>query len=358
VVPLEALIPHLVAQGVLSARAVVGGGVLIREVSSRNFDAVIEVSSEPSLFVKQASGKIGRRLLAAEAAWYEQLSSHLGETIPRLLYWDAANALLVLEMVPGADMRTAADSTCRDPAVAMAVGQALGRLHTAHLPLAESAHTIPGVLFLHEPGPELLRDGSAAAIELVRLLQQEDQLADALSELRSELRAVSVIHHDLKWDNVVVEQLGEAAVAHLVDWETAGVGDAAWDVGTFLSGYVSSWIFSLPSFGETAAERMTELASRPLAQMRTPMAAFWREYLLATRTRDWSRDDGFLSRTIRCAAARLLQTALEASQLSDQLTPPVILHLQVSQNLFSKPLGAAVSLLGIQPIAIGGQDAP
>jgi hypothetical protein len=61
-------------------------------------------------------------------------------------------------------------------------------------------------------------------------------------------------------------------------------------------------------------------------------------------SRTWAAE---LLRVVQFAAARLLQTAFEATQMMQQLTSAIVLHLQLALNILQRPQEAASSLLGL-----------
>jgi thiamine kinase-like enzyme len=211
---------------------------------------------------------------------------------------------------------------------------------TTDLPAA----TMPWILTIDAPSIELLRDGSEAMIQFVALLQEQAELVVELQRQRAEWRAPTLIHGDLTWDNllVVAGQQREDAL-RLVDWEMAGLGDPAWDAGSFISEFLTSWVFSIPvAPGEMTAR--TELATFPLERAQPAMRAFWNAY---TAERDISDavQHSLLNRIVRCAAVRLLQSAIERLQGETRLTGHAILLLQLSLNILRAPGDAAHRLI-------------
>src|SRR5207245_6991515 len=137
-----------------------------------------------------------------------------------------------------------------------------------------------------------------------------------------------LVHGDVKWDNCLVA-LGEdgGEDLRLVDWETAAVGDPAWDIGSALSHYLSFWLFSIPVTGTVPPERFPELAGYPLDAMKSALSACWIAYA-DTRELPSADTSAHLLRAVQHAGVRLLQTAFESAQMMQQLTSAVILHLQ------------------------------
>jgi hypothetical protein len=352
---------YLIARGLLSPESVVSGDLLMRDMSSRNRDYAVEVRSGLSLFVKQALDP-DDRYLQIEARRYSQLASLLPSVMPRFVLWDEELAVLVVELVGDGDVHsTQAAASGKDaPAIGAAMGRAMGALHgstrvAAGIPVDEPA-ILPGVLSLHRPDVSLFRDASAAAIELVEIIQQDDWLPALLDELRRNYHFVALIHHDAKWDNFVIERADAGLRTRLVDWELAGIGDPAWDVGSVLAGYLSSWLFSIPVSGGVPPSHLLGLAERPVAAMRPSVQAFWAAYLDALGP--VPPDDppaSLLQRALLFCAGRLLQTAYEACQVADGVSSACVLHLQVAANIMRMPAVAAHRLLGL-PTAPAGVD--
>lgn len=114
--------------------------------------------------------------------------------------------------------------------IAATVGATLGRLHrgTAGLPLPPAR--LPAIL----TGLSGLDPQDSAMRAAVTTLRQHAGLVRA-AELMSAPLAGCLVNHDLKWDNIVVADDGRVV---LLDWEMAGLGDPAWDLGCLVSEHV------------------------------------------------------------------------------------------------------------------------
>ena len=67
----------------------------------------------------------------------------------------------------------------------------------------------------------------------------------------------------------------------LIDWEVAGPGPAAFDVGTVLAEYLGAWIGSIPIVEPADPGRLVARARHPLDRMRPAVHEFWSAYRLA-----------------------------------------------------------------------------
>jgi hypothetical protein len=113
-----------------------------------------------------------------------------------------------------------------------------------------------------------------------------------------------------------------------------------------LAGFLSTWIFSIPASPTSSTGTWAAAARQPLSPMRPAIAALWNAYWATTAS---SEGPGvqLMTHTMRCCAARLVQTAYEASQAAGALSGGAILHLQVAANIMDRPIDAARGLLGL-----------
>jgi hypothetical protein len=216
---------------------------------------------------------------------------------------------------------------------------------------APHAHP-PWALSIHRPDLGVMRDSSAANLEVIRIVQRSEGFSQSLDRLARDWRVECVIHYDVKWDNFIVPASDGRARRDrmkLVDWELAQEGDPCWDLGSAFAHYLSFWVFSIPVTGETPPQQWPDLARYPLARMRPALTACWNAY---RRNRDLEGDAArsTLVRSVRFAGARLVQTAYEATQASIEITGNVIILLQLAANVLARPHEAAVQLLGL-PLA-------
>jgi len=342
---------YLIDRGLLEASALVEGELVVRDRSSRNRNFTVETANGSQFLLKQGLGAEAVATVANEAAVYARLADEalVARYLPRFYDYDRSEGVLVLEYVRGAeDLRSHHLNSGRFSAgPAAELGAALGTLHRITRTAAEPApYAAAWVLSLHEPSLAIHREISAAGLELLRVLQQAEDLGESLARLRETWRPDALIHADIKWDNCLVRDAGGSSEEiRLVDWESSYRGDPCWDFGSALSQYLSFWLFSIPVTGEVPPARFPELAASPLDSMKPALAACWLAYRQALGVEaDEAR--AVLLRSVELAGARLVQTAFEAAQMMQMLTSSLILHLQLANNVLTRP-EAAVRLLGL-----------
>jgi aminoglycoside phosphotransferase (APT) family kinase protein len=341
------IVPYLLRHRLVSPRSVVASDLGVFDASSRNRNYRVVSRSGPSYLVKIGTGD-ARSTVAREAAIYERLAvGAMAPYIPRFDRYDPEEDVLVIELVDGEDLhRHHADGGRFATSTAAALGRALATLHRETW-LAEpmQAAWLPWALSVHRPDLNAIRDLSAGNIELVKIVQRFGDFREELDAIARDWRVACVIHNDVKLDNCIVPESRRGSIT-LVDWELSAEGDPSWDIGSVFSHYLSLWLLSMPITVETPPASWPELAQYPLARMRPALAACWTAYadvlgLVGSDAHDRLRH------AIRCAAARLLQTGIEYTQFSLQLTSNAICLLQLSLNVLTRPEDAAQMLLGL-----------
>ncbi|MEA2149711.1 MAG: hypothetical protein QOD69_1541 [Solirubrobacteraceae bacterium] len=303
---------YLLARRLISRRSIVSGRLRIADASSRNRNFRVSGAPGESYLLKQGLAADSAHTLANEVALYRRLVA-VAAWIPRLVAHDAQRGVLILEWIEGGQ---ALDRRGRcSPTLAAVLGRVLADLHAIAPDGEELRRDAPWVLALHRPPLDALRSFSAASVELVTALQRDAAACRALDELRDGWRADALVHRDVKWANCVVH--GRAIA--LVDWEMAGWGDPAGDVGSALAEFTG----------------------------RSPNAgALWRSYV-ARRGLDADAASQLLVRALRHAGARLLQTGYEHTQEIAGLDARAAADLRCARALLVSPRDAAATLLGI-----------
>jgi Ser/Thr protein kinase RdoA (MazF antagonist) len=343
--------PYLIDRKLLSARAVVDGGLHVDDQSRLNRVFVVTAEGERSLVLKTA-GKADRVRVAREAAVLERLRSvdergRLASFLPNVVAYDDGEGVLVLEAAPRArDLGLHHASGRFSCALARETGRALARLHAVR-PSAisdlQGPTDLTWSLRVHEPDLDSLRTSSAAALELTRMIQATDDFRTALDALIAAWTEEAVIHGDVRWDNCLAWRSADSdrwTRLQLIDWEVCGVGDPGWDLGAFLAEYLRAWLRSIPIADPQDPARLIAHAVLPLRRMRPAMRAFWESY---TRHRGpaIAEPDDLFPRAIRFTAVRLLTSALEEAQTLTELRASSLLPLSLSQSILRRPREAA-----------------
>jgi hypothetical protein len=204
---------------------------------------------------------------------------------------------------------------------------------------------------LHKPSPEILTTLSAANYELLKILQSHDPLGYQLYALRQEWIVETLIHNDIRSDNILILPIIDGRVpgpeiVRFVDWELVQSGDSAWDVAGFLQDLVLFWINSIPFGKTTSTDAMIAQARFPWPHIQGLLRSFWEGYT-STANLACTEASRLLLRAVRFSAARQIQTAYELAQTASQLPPQCVLLLQISANILSDAETSQAQFFGI-----------
>ena len=136
-------------------------------------------------------------------------------------------------------------------------------------------------MLVHKPGSEVLSKLSVANYETLCILQDQADLTKRLDRLRFSWQPETVIHHDIRGDNVLVLQAPEdhketEVRIRIVDWEMIQIGDPAWDLAGVLQDFVPVWIASLPIANVASIEEAISQATYPWTTIQLAIALFGR----------------------------------------------------------------------------------
>jgi Phosphotransferase enzyme family len=356
---------YLIERGYITHDSIIQGDYLVLDYQRRNRNFKVIRRGGPSYFVKQVlkaeAEPISTMQREAGFYWLAQTQAPLAalrRIAPEFIGYDRTRHVLVVELLAGAE--TLSDYYRRlehlPESVAAEAGRLLATYHAeAGAWILESpyrpvfAQVIPWILSLHRIPPEaypVLSEGNGRLLEIVKADPEFPQTLDAV---RAEWRVNSLMHGDMKWENLVVLPAGGARpefALKLVDWEMADLGDACWDVGAFLQNFLLFWALALPLGDYRDAAQAVEGALFPLDRMHGPIRAFWRAYRDAREFGD-SEAGEFLMRSVRFGAARMVQSAFECLYFARDMSAQAICLLQLSLNILKNPEAARENLLGI-----------
>jgi aminoglycoside phosphotransferase len=327
---------YLVSLGLVNPLAVIEEDLTVTDVSRRNAVFVVTSSRGPVLVVKQAGSEDGRTV-ANEAAVLRSLAQvpALAGVVPELVHSDEAARRLVLR-TPAAAIPWG--WLPRPPRLAAgSLGRALAALHDSRLDVPAFTDDRLWVLTLPEPSYERVQDMSPAGLELLGHIQASRELCDRLRRLRDELVEDAFVHGDPRWDNWL--KVGRSR-SLLIDWELAGRGDAAADLGAALGEFLRLWVSSVPIADPSDPGRLVTKARFPLERVQPAMVALWEGYRRRRAVR--------LRRVSEFAGVRLLQSAFESALGLSKLPVEVMAMLQLGDNILRTPEHAAWALMGLR----------
>jgi len=339
-----AVVPRLLAAGVLTPADVVDRGVVVADASRANQVFLVHVGGPDGAgaAVKTLPAGAPDRL-AAELRVHALAADRPGlrAALPRLLADDRSEGWLALELIaPGATLAAAHRDALGYPLeLAHAAGRALRAVHRATDDLAPAgAAQLPWALWALEPaGPAAFAWEEPALRAVLDGIAEPERYRAALAAARLAWRPGCLMHGDLKWDNCLVARPARDAAPELriIDWEAAGVGDPAWDLGGLVQEYLGYAALMVLDAGGARGSRALYGAIDPVADaVRALLGAY-------------GAGGRLVERSMRFAGARLVQTSLEhASRDAAGARAAADTLLRLALLLLESP-GAAMERLGL-----------
>jgi hypothetical protein len=350
------LASYLAGRGLIELESVVAGDFVIQEAGRRNRNFKVSRGMLPGLFVKQVSNTASWEPIVTvhrEATFYKEIGSRpaltpVAKLTPRLVDFNPAHVCLVSELVDKGESYN--EYHHRLGAFPEMPAEILGRGMAAYHSLPPQALAdllargvlpgqVPWILSLNPATLSPLGEMPHIGPMMLAVLPQYPALLHTLLALRHEWMFDSLIHGDMKWDNLMVLE-GEEPLLRVVDWELADIGDAAWDAGAVIAAYLGAWMLMLAANGARPPG-----APEQFVEMRQALRAFWTTYAATRGLHAVARP--YLERCLRFAAARLALTVFEFLYGAPQMTPVLIAMLQAGQGIASNPGQAASEMLGL-----------
>lgn len=315
--PAAEIVRRLIDAGLLSTRDVVDGGLTVVDLSRSNAVCLVDAGAGGRYVAKvtAAEGDDQQGSGAVEALLYERVAADPGlaavAPIPALV--SRLDDLLVLAPVgDGEGLAQRLRDKGATSSDGRLLGDALGRWRAiaSRLPGGELPGRLPWALVaLAEERPTFL-DKHPATRRLGELLRDQPALRRALGAAAGSWRRESVIHGDVRWDNVVVAAGPDGGGDRLlfVDLEFADWGDPAWDAAGAVAEPLA--VAATTQVGQDEPRfAVTDLrtAGRYVRNLRGFLACFVASYRVAAGP----TADEDLRRGMAFVPARLVQAAFQ-----------------------------------------------
>lgn len=316
---------YLLDKGYLDIQSLVSGDYMVVQHQTRNTIFKVLRKNQKGLFVKQLNSfnihnayvfqkdATCQQLIKTNPA-YQELSPH----VPEFLGFDVEKQILVSEYI--ADSVTFRQSFPDGIIPESIVTMLSGLLASYHLCITEELslnkaigflpRQIPWILRLNEmdqPEIQLLYSQSAGINPILTNLLANKEVKEQLTVLKNSWEYKTLIHGDLKWDNILLHRKADKAHIMLIDWEISDIGDPLWDVsGIFQSFFVDTLQQTLPG---KDLNSFAGIDIQDLSSAFSKIRLFWSAYL--ERTSGLSSHHNNTEKTLRYSGARLFQSAIE-----------------------------------------------
>ena len=304
------------------------------------FDVAFQPASGRNRLFVARNPASGRALLLKQSA---SMARHTGEAwatsyppltriTPDVAFVDENSRLIAFEYEDHA--QSLRDISLAEPADGLdawaSFGSILGLVHSQDGDFAPSSDWRSAYPSLDPIAIQTWLHASAGARQYVREVQLQSELVDNFEAVRRGIGPFGLIHADIKADNLLLAEQRPL----LLDWELAGVGPLALDVGGSLGSILVTWVRGLLIDSDTSIAQWIADGAVPFDAVQRSAASFISEYLasLSPEIRPPSLDA-----VVQHTSAWLVGRTWAEATRSVQLTARGRVHLLVAENLLHRP---------------------
>jgi 5-methylthioribose kinase len=346
---------YLLMKKLIDVKSIIQGDLRLIDSSRKNRNIRVIRNNDTSYLIKQAmSGDpYSIQTIQSEARIYtlarkDSTFSQLKEIVPSIYYYDNARNILICEFLTHAESMNKHIYENPPEKINLSLFNILGKtMATYHKMFINHSHfdklyflpkTVPSSLFIARPGPEILSRLSQGNLQLLKIVQEYPELHNFLDRIHQYWISTTLIHADIKWDNIIITKAGKNQIPEkvkIVDWELASFGDPAWDIGSVFQNFISVWLFNMRSspgdYNRQINKQIILPNSYSFKNIKSHIRAFWLGYITTLNIENEKAIE-LLIRSAKYCAARLIQAAYESLQFSVTLsnlnrTEEAILHI-------------------------------
>lgn len=352
----------LFREQLLSPDELVLGEYDVTTINRRNRNLQITTGGDRNYLVKQVHDKTSEhaKTLKNELVFYKHVEQHMPHVhtlFPKVQYADEEEIILVLDFYKDASplWRYYKERCPHDfpLTTAAATGRLLANFHKSFRDIDIDAlpflsEEMPFVFHLHQPHPRILSFYGQGGYQLIEMIQQDEKLLAQWERANKEWQVNSLIHGDIKLDNVIVlpdEDANGSATVKLIDWEMLQYGDIAFDIAGALQDYIFLWLIMMPD--ADTAEEMIKGAPYPFSALHEAINAYWKAY---SHTADIDGDVAadLLSRAVFFAGFRALQTSFEIASKFDHIPAIAMILFNLGTSIVKDAEKAKELLFGLK----------
>jgi Phosphotransferase enzyme family len=339
----------------------------VRLIGAKNFNLLVQAPGTESVLVKQETiSADGHQAGELFAEWkLQQLLPQLPDLqpiasfLPQVLHCDSENSIVINRFLEDyQDLSDYYEEQAVFPAELPSIlGQRLGLVHQLSFDRSDYQQQLETVIGqralkaqrmvdrLSRLSPALLSVMPLECLQFFKLYQQYPSLGEAIEQLAANSVSCCLVHNDLKLNNVLVWPAATDHPIRLIDWERAGWGDPAGDLGMLMASYLELWLESLVVSNELSMTESLQLATVPLELIQPSLFALVSSYL-DTFPQIMAAQPQYLQRVLQCTGMSLIYR-IEAIMESERcFGNQGIVMLQVAKQLLCSPANFMDTVFG------------
>jgi thiamine kinase-like enzyme len=242
---------YLIDSNLISLKSVVEGDLLIRDVSSRNTNFLINqfAVGGQKLFAKQPDIEDEDYIndMKMEAEIYQFINdnescSGLRPYMPKFMRYDDQNHILVMEQLVGVCRvfdYLFYDENPIDKEILKNIALILAKFHAIPIEKAKNLKATKHWFLdvLDKKSINRVKRDDKKAYQILKPLFENSEIINLMNQAKEIWQSKYFIHLDARITNFMMPyryEIGQKTPLWIIDFELAGIGDAAWDLGFFL----------------------------------------------------------------------------------------------------------------------------
>jgi len=358
---------YLLNRKIIDTYSIVNGDLKIIDASRKNRNIKVLRTNDQSFLIKQSykTDLNSSITLKREALLYALVQNYpkfspLLDIVPHIHDFDENKNIILVEFIDGYSWNEyiylIKDKDIGKETI-FSLGKIIGTYHDIFKNMMKEnlLNFLPRSFensFLH-PGPEIFINLSPANRELLKIIQRDLKLYGQMEEIFLKWSPQTLIHGDIKFDNIILslknkEDLASNKKIVIVDWETASMGNPAWDIGSVFQEFIKLWLSIIPITGLESSEQLLITSAESFKKIQSSMRVFWEGYIsVAAINKSSNEINTLLIQSTEFCAVRLIQSIYEMNLSKAKLDNRSIYMIQISLNILKNVDNAVIHLLGI-----------
>ena len=349
----SSLATWLIQRGLLEPSAITHGQFAVQELEHHNRGFRVYRPGNNAFYVKQLRefDEPNVQCLQREAAFGKAVaecsgSESLVSRIPEFIDYDARHHAVTVRLIPNvANLHECIEQFLLIPGLlTRQLGETIASFQNPECDAILSSMSAenlpckaPWILSFHlDQGAGFL---SPQNEEFLNLLKNDRLLTRNIDELRDSWRVESLMHGDLKWNNVLM-RLGGGTNSEsewfIIDWEMVDRGEPLWDMATLVQCWWHYWILSTPPDKLSDFDTLRVQRKQAFDETRNSLDGLWVGYVEAAKHQGPAYEDCRV-RLVKMAAARMLQSVYELLNTGGVAAQYIELMIEMSRRVFADP---------------------
>jgi len=336
---------YMIDKGLMKTKSIVDGDLIVSDLSRKNLNFTIVCENSTSYFLKQpyVTDEYSIETINRESKFYSKvfssiIFSKIQEITPRFIKFDSKNNVLITKFITNYQKNNEKEILFGKQMSAL--GKNLGRFHSLtsqkmiHSEFNFLPKSFPPTILISRPRPELFSLMGLGSLQFLKDIQQNEILFKFLVDLEKIWRIETIIHGDLKFDNMIfaTSETKKGSELKLLDWELVQIGDPAWDIGTILFNFLYSHLFGEGFLKKFKMKENLEQIKSLIQTIGLDFKVLWNAYQKEMKQTKLI-DETFLERAIKYATAKLIQSSFDSLQEEVESSDRELINIKISETL-------------------------